>query len=144
MKSQTLHAILSEIQNTFVAQLHIAHHQYISVSICDIELATVDTVLSALKLNHVSGLYTASFCLEDCPILKKSSRFALRSICDRVSSLHQMIHKIITHNDVDTHIVASISQFHNPVKVVNVQYAPGLILLILSRSLSIQSCLICF
>jgi hypothetical protein len=65
VKSHALHAIFSEIHNTFDAQLQIAHHQYMSVSICDIELATVDTVLSALKLNPVSGLYTDSFCDED-------------------------------------------------------------------------------
>jgi hypothetical protein len=47
VKSHTLQAIFSEIHNTFEAQLQIAHPQYMSVSICDMELATVDTVLSA-------------------------------------------------------------------------------------------------
>jgi hypothetical protein len=39
--------MFSEIHKTFDAQLQKAHPQYMSVSICDIELATVDTVLSA-------------------------------------------------------------------------------------------------
>jgi hypothetical protein len=61
-KSQTLHATFSHIQNALVAHFASAHHQAMSVIICDIELATVDTELSALKFRLlVSELYTDSF-----------------------------------------------------------------------------------